>query len=206
MALNLGICSAVYLPRDATCNVHRPRMMRRCDTAVALRWCNVHHDVGHDAHRRLRRVDVPAAAEAGGGGAGARVRTVRQRATSEATHRARRRAGSRREPRVFRTMNSLRMSFWMVPASLSGVTPCSSAATMYIARMGSTAPFIVIETDTLSSGIPSNSVFMSSTESMATPAIPTSPCTRGLSESYPRCVARSNATETPCWPAAMLAR
>ena len=31
---------------------------------------------------------------------------------------------------VFRTMNSLRMSFWMVPASLSGGTPCSSPATM----------------------------------------------------------------------------
>ena len=45
---------------------------------------------------------------------------------------------------------------------------------------------------------------MSSTESMATPAIPTSPFTRGLSESYPRCVARSNATLKPCWPAFML--
>ena len=28
------------------------------------------------------------------------------------------------------TMNSLRMSFWMVPASCSGFTPCSSAAVM----------------------------------------------------------------------------
>ena len=36
---------------------------------------------------------------------------------------------------------------------------------------------------------------MSSTESMATPAIPTSPETLTLSESYPRCVARSNATK-----------
>lgn len=58
-------------------------------------------------------------------------------------------------------MNSLRMSFWMVPASLSGETPCSSAATMYSARTGSTAPFIVIDTDILSSGIPSNSCRMS---------------------------------------------
>ena len=33
-------------------------------------------------------------------------------------------------------MNSLRMSFWMVPASFSGGTPCSSAATMYSARIG----------------------------------------------------------------------
>jgi hypothetical protein len=30
---------------------------------------------------------------------------------------------------VFRTMNSLRTSFWIVPASFSGGTPCSSAAT-----------------------------------------------------------------------------
>eukprot|EP00967_Tisochrysis_lutea_P150977 scaffold292880_cov33-Tisochrysis_lutea.AAC.4 len=32
--------------------------------------------------------------------------------------------------------------------------------------------------------------------------MPTSPSTRGLSESYPRCVARSKATERPFCPAA----
>ena len=53
-------------------------------------------------------------------------------------------------------MNSLRMSFWTVPASAPGATPCSSAATMYIAITGSTAPFMVIDTDIRSSGIPSN--------------------------------------------------
>ena len=37
----------------------------------------------------------------------------------------------------------------MVPASFSGGTPCSSAATTYSARIGSTAPFIVIDTDTV---------------------------------------------------------
>jgi hypothetical protein len=58
-------------------------------------------------------------------------------------------------------MNSLRMSFWMVPASLSGATPCSSAATTYSASTGSTAPFIVIDTDILSSGMPSKRVRMS---------------------------------------------
>ncbi len=47
--------------------------------------------------------------------------------------------------------------------------------------MGSTAPFMVIDTVILSSGMPSNSTFMSSTESMATPAFPTSPTTRGWS-------------------------
>ncbi len=80
-------------------------------------------------------------------------------------------------------MNSLRMSFWMVPASFSGGTPCSSAATTYSARIGSTAPFIVIETDTVDKSMPSNSCRMSRMESIATPAIPTSPWTRGWSES-----------------------
>ena len=80
-------------------------------------------------------------------------------------------------------MNSLRMSFWMVPASCSGLTPCSSAATMYSARTGSTAPFMVIDTLIRSSGMPSNSCRMSKIESMATPAMPTSPATRGWSES-----------------------
>ncbi len=76
-------------------------------------------------------------------------------------------------------MNSLRMSFWIVPASWSSLTPCSSAATMYPASTGSTAPFMVMETDIWSSGIPSKRIFMSSTESIATPALPTSPTTRG---------------------------
>ena len=80
-------------------------------------------------------------------------------------------------------MNSLRMSFWMVPASFSGGTPCSSAATMYSASTGSTAPFIVIDTLISSSRIESNSSRMSRIESIATPAIPTSPVTRGWSES-----------------------
>ncbi len=80
-------------------------------------------------------------------------------------------------------MNSLRMSFWMVPLSWSGVTPCSSPATTKAASTGSTAPFMVMETDIFSKGIPSKRIFMSSTESMATPALPTSPTTRGWSES-----------------------
>ena len=78
-------------------------------------------------------------------------------------------------------MNSFRMSFWIVPDSPARGTPCSSPATMKLARIGITAPFIVIDTETLSSGMPSNSSFMSSTESIATPALPTSPTTRGWS-------------------------
>src|SRR5213080_3898792 len=43
---------------------------------------------------------------------------------------------------------------------------------------------------------------MSAIESIATPVRPTSPTARSSSESYPSCVGRSNATETPCWPPA----
>ena len=106
--------------------------------------------------------------------------------------------------KVFRTMYSLRMSFWMVPFSAALGTPCSSAATTNIAMIGTTAPFIVIDTLIRSSGMPSNRTFMSSTLSTATPAMPTSPRARTLSESYPRCVGRSKATLRPCWPAATL--
>jgi hypothetical protein len=58
-------------------------------------------------------------------------------------------------------MNSLRMSFWMVPASCSGATPCSSAATTIEREDRETAPFMVIDTDIWSSGMPSNNVRMS---------------------------------------------
>ena len=62
---------------------------------------------------------------------------------------------------VFRTMNSLRMSFWIVPDSFSGGTPCSSPATMNSASTGSTAPFMVMDTLMSASGMPENSVRMS---------------------------------------------
>lgn len=84
---------------------------------------------------------------------------------------------------VLRTINSFKMSFWIVPVSLLLSTPCSSAAATKHANTGNTAPFIVIDTETSPSGMPSNSTRMSSIESTATPAIPTSPRTRGLVES-----------------------
>ena len=84
---------------------------------------------------------------------------------------------------VLRTMNSLRMSFWIVPESSACETPCSSAATMYAASTGRTAPFIVMDTETSPRGMSAKSSFMSSTVSTATPAMPTSPATRGSSES-----------------------
>ena len=49
----------------------------------------------------------------------------------------------------------------MVPDSFSGGTPCSSAATTNSARIGSTAPFMVMDTLIWSSGMPSNRVRMS---------------------------------------------
>ena len=53
------------------------------------------------------------------------------------------------------------------------------------AIIGITAPFMVIDTDILSKGISLNKILISNIESIATPAIPTSSDTIGLSESYP---------------------
>ena len=78
--------------------------------------------------------------------------------------------------------------------------PRSSATTMYIASSVDAVALIVIDVDTLSSGMPSSSVCMSSTVSIATPTRPTSPSARGESESIPICVGRSNATLSPVWP------
>lgn len=62
---------------------------------------------------------------------------------------------------------------------------------------------IVIDVETLSSGIPPNSTRMSSMESMATPTLPTSPLAIGASESWPIWVGRSKATDRPMVPLAM---
>ena len=80
-------------------------------------------------------------------------------------------------------MNSFKMSFCIVPDKTFLSKPCSSPATIKAANIGKTAPFIVIETDIFSSGIPSNKIFISSTLSIATPAFPTSPITISSSES-----------------------
>ena len=112
---------------------------------------------------------------------------------------------------VFRTINSLSISFCIVPrrdvnteAFLSSssddddddditcpllrpsrnldIEPnascCSIASWIYIPNTGSTAPFIVIDTDICSNGISLNNAFISNIESIGTPAIPTSPTTR----------------------------
>ena len=103
---------------------------------------------------------------------------------------------------VPRAMYSLSTSFCTVPVSLSRGTPCSSPTTTYIASRMAAVALIVIEVDTRSSGISRNRSARSSTVSMATPTRPTSPCAIGWSESYPICVGRSNAVDSPICPAA----
>src|SRR5919198_8626 len=107
---------------------------------------------------------------------------------------------------VPRAMNSLRMSFCSVPWSWVRDTPCSSPTTTYIASRIVAVALIVMDVETRSSGMSWNSRARSSTVSIATPARPTSPSAIGWSESYPIWVGRSNATESPVWPAASRCR
>ncbi|MPN63016.1 hypothetical protein SDC9_210770 [bioreactor metagenome] len=72
-------------------------------------------------------------------------------------------------------MYSFNMSFCIVPLNLSADTPCFSATAIYIANNTAAGAFIVIDVLTLSKGIPSNSISMSLSESIATPTLPTSP-------------------------------
>ena len=78
-------------------------------------------------------------------------------------------------------MNSLRMSFWIVPESSARGTPCSSPATMKVASTGITAPFMVIDTLTFSKRNAVEKHLHVLDQSIATPALPTSPTTRGWS-------------------------
>ncbi len=103
-------------------------------------------------------------------------------------------------------MYSLSTSFWTVPVSCPPSIPCSSATSWYISRSSAAGALIVMDVETRSSGIPSNSTRMSSTESIATPTLPTSPCASGASESCPICVGRSKATDSPVPPPAMSCR
>ncbi len=80
-------------------------------------------------------------------------------------------------------MYSLRMSFWMVPVSALAATPCSSATSWYSSSSTAAGALMVMEVETLSSGMSCSSVRMSSIESIATPTLPTSPCATGASES-----------------------
>jgi len=76
-------------------------------------------------------------------------------------------------------MYSLSTSFWTVPPSVPGGTPCSSPTTRYIARRMAAVALMVMDVVTRSSGIPSNTRARSSTVLIATPTRPTSPAASG---------------------------
>ena len=61
--------------------------------------------------------------------------------------------------------------------------PCFSATTRYIAHSTDAGELMVIETVVFSRSMPPNRISMSSSESMATPHLPTSPSLAGWSES-----------------------
>ncbi len=83
----------------------------------------------------------------------------------------------------FWAMNSLRMSFWVVPSSRSRGTPAFSAATMYIAQIGAAGELMVIEVETRSRGRPASRTSMSARLLTATPHVPNSPSASGSSVS-----------------------
>ena len=78
----------------------------------------------------------------------------------------------------FCAMYSFRMSFCSVPESRVQSTPCCSATARYIAQRIDAGELMVIETVTSPSGMPRNSVSMSSSDEIATPHLPTSPSRR----------------------------
>ena len=86
---------------------------------------------------------------------------------------------------VLRDMYSFRISFCVVPLSLSGDTPCCSATTMYRDSRVEAVEFMVIDVLTLSKGMDSKQVIISFKELIATPVLPTYPSDCGLSESRP---------------------
>ena len=95
--------------------------------------------------------------------------------------------------KVPRATYSFSTSFWAVPETFSRATPCLSATATYIATRTGAGALIVIEVETRSRGMPSNTVSMSASESIATPTWPTSPAARSSSESSPIWVGRSKA-------------
>ena len=75
----------------------------------------------------------------------------------------------------FCAMNSLRMSFWIVPDSCFQSAPCCSATARYIAKIIGAGELMVIDVVMSPSGMPSKSPSMSASETMLTPHLPTSP-------------------------------
>jgi hypothetical protein len=101
----------------------------------------------------------------------------------------------------FCAMNSLRMSFWMVPEIFFQSAPCFSATTRYIAKIIAAGELIVIDVVMSPRRMPSNSVSMSASDVTLTPHLPTSPSDSSWSGSRPISVGRSNATLRPVPPA-----
>ena len=73
---------------------------------------------------------------------------------------------------VPRATYSFSTSFWAVPETFSRATPCLSATATYIATRTGAGALIVIDVETRSRGMPSNTVSMSARESIATPTWP----------------------------------
>ncbi len=101
----------------------------------------------------------------------------------------------------FCAMNSLRMSFWIVPESVCQSAPCCSATTRYIAKIIAAGELIVIDVVMAPRSMPSKSVSMSASDVTLTPHLPTSPSDSSWSGSRPISVGRSNATLRPVPPA-----
>ena len=88
-------------------------------------------------------------------------------------------ADSGGEIHSFCAMNSLSMSFCMVPPSLSHDTPCLSASARYMASATDAVQLIVIDVVTRSSGMSRKSTSKSASVEIDTPSLPTSPRARG---------------------------
>jgi len=95
----------------------------------------------------------------------------------------RRRLGRGGKWYVPRAMYSLRMSFWMVPFNAVDGTPWRLPTAMYRASRIDAVALMVIDVLTLSRGMPSNRVSMSSSDATDTPTLPTSPRAKGWSGS-----------------------
>ena len=72
----------------------------------------------------------------------------------------------------FCAMNSLRMSFWIVPESVFQSAPCCSATTRYIAKIIAAGELIVIDVVMSASEMPSKSVSMSASDVDVDAALP----------------------------------
>ncbi len=81
----------------------------------------------------------------------------------------------------FCAMYSFRMSFCSVPLIFVQSAPCFSATARYIAHSTLAGLLMVMLTVIFSRSIPLKRISMSSSESMATPHLPTSPSLKGWS-------------------------